>query len=303
MHERSLALRRQGLADGPATKESWCDLGGSLNNFAMRLRDGGAGAEAVVLLRQAVEAQHEALRVDPVYERSRWFLRNHLMNLAQAERRMDDAAAAIESYREAIRIGEGLVGDFPELVMHQNNLALDLNALATLELEAGQMAEALRHKERMLFLVEVLAKGVGENLPGPKDLANLQQDLARLCALGPDPESRNPARAVELAKAAVENDPTHPTAWHALGLAHCMAGSPEEAIAAVEKSIELTGTGDALNWFVRCMARWQLGDQDGARSDYNLALEWLRSDLSKPYRGIAEPYQVEASKRLKPGNR
>jgi tetratricopeptide (TPR) repeat protein len=297
-HRRSEELRRRFVAEHPESREGWCDLGAGLNNFAIRLRDAGDPAASLVLLQQAVEAQQKALQISPSWRRARWFLRIHFMNLARAQRKLEDRAAAMESWRAAVRTGDELVREFPQVRQHRNELAMDLRALSDMELDTGLVAEALRNRERVVSLVAELVGESGPPLPNRQSLADLQQSLSRLYALGPEAELRDAARAVTLAKAAVENHPHSPTAWHALGLAHCMAKAPQEAIAATEKSMELTGAGDALNWFVRAMIRHQLGDTGGAGRDFARALEWLRHDGSTSYRQIAVPYQEEAAKLL-----
>ena len=48
--------------------------------------------------------------------------------------------------------------------------------------------------------------------------------------------------ALDLARTAVATEPTFHDWWHTLGVAHCRLGHWKEAIAAIEKSRELSGS-------------------------------------------------------------
>jgi uncharacterized protein HemY len=58
-------------------------------------------------------------------------------------------------------------------------------------------------------------------------------------ATSPDSKFRDPKRAVELAKKAVKLAPKEGNYWNTLGVAQYRASDWKEAIAALEKSIEL----------------------------------------------------------------
>jgi superkiller protein 3 len=99
--------------------------------------------------------------------------------------------------------------------------------------------------------------------------------LAWLLATAPDAQVRDPARAVELAKRAVELVPKAGFIWNTLGAAHYRAGDWKAAIAALEKSMELRKGGDSNDWFFLAMAHWQLGEKDKAREFYDRAVQWM----------------------------
>jgi Flp pilus assembly protein TadD len=99
-------------------------------------------------------------------------------------------------------------------------------------------------------------------------------DLAWLLANCPDLKFRNPRRAVEVARNAVEAAPKQGTFWNTLGVAHYRAGDWKPAIAALEKSMALRGGGDAWDYCFMAMARWQSGDHDAARKWYGRAVRW-----------------------------
>src|SRR5262249_34546615 len=73
--------------------------------------------------------------------------------------------------------------------------------------------------------------------------------FAWLLTTGPDPKFRDAARAVEVAKKAVESVPESGWAWTTLGVAHYRAGDWKAAIAALDKSMELSKGGGINDWF------------------------------------------------------
>ena len=77
----------------------------------------------------------------------------------------------------------------------------------------------------------------------------------------PNLKVRDPGRAVDLAKKAVELLPNVGTLWNTLGVAHFRAGDWKAAITALEKSIELHGEdngvpkgGECSDWLVMAIS-------------------------------------------------
>src|SRR5262249_22089469 len=105
--------------------------------------------------------------------------------------------------------------------------------------------------------------------------AQAHNDLAWLLATCPDEKRRDPNRAVDLAKKAVELAPKEGAYWNTLGVAHYRAGDWKAAIAALDKSRELRTGGDVFDFFFLAMAHHKLGNQDEARKYYDRAVEWL----------------------------
>jgi tetratricopeptide (TPR) repeat protein len=105
--------------------------------------------------------------------------------------------------------------------------------------------------------------------------------LAWILANRPEVNLRNPKRAVELAKKAVQLVPKNRIFWQTLGYAEYRAGNWKSAITALEKVKELGSPGDSLEWFPLAMAHWKLGDKDQARALYDKASEWMDKNLPK----------------------
>jgi tetratricopeptide (TPR) repeat protein len=114
----------------------------------------------------------------------------------------------------------------------------------------------------------------------PQNLRTLN-NLAWLLATCPDLKLRDPKRAVELAKEAVEMAPKDGMCWNTLGAASYRAGDWKAAVAALEKSMELRQGGDSFDWFFFAMAQFQLGEKDTARQWYDKAVVCMEKNQSK----------------------
>jgi tetratricopeptide (TPR) repeat protein/WD40 repeat protein len=108
-----------------------------------------------------------------------------------------------------------------------------------------------------------------------RDQALELNNQAWLLATNPDAKLRDPARAVELAQKAVDLCPKHAMYRNTLGVAQYRAGSWKQAVAALDKSMELGNPPHRLDWFFLAMAHWQLGDQALARKWYRAAALWM----------------------------
>jgi tetratricopeptide (TPR) repeat protein len=120
----------------------------------------------------------------------------------------------------------------------------------------------------------------------------LENQLAWGLVTNPKPELRVPARAVKLAKKAVELAPKAGYTWNTLGVAQYRAGDWQAAINALEKSMELRQGGDSGDWFFVAMDRWQLGEKVAAQKWYQAAALWLarhspKNDEYKQFRAEA----------------
>lgn len=257
----------------------------------------------------AIAAFREAIEGHPDYLLAR-------VNLGRALEIKGDADGAIAQLRQAVRDG---------------NLALHHNDLGNVLVHSGHRDEAIECYKKALALdpnlwiarynlgtvllekKECLAEAIAslQNVIASKRKAlelhpednGCRNDLAWFLVTCTYPPLRDPVEGVRLAQKAVEVAPNSGVFWNTLGVAHYRAGSWKEAVAALEKSMQLRGGGDSSNWFFLAMASWQLGEKDKARQWFDKAVEWIDKNMPKSkemgrFRAeAAELLKIEAKKK------
>jgi tetratricopeptide (TPR) repeat protein len=124
----------------------------------------------------------------------------------------------------------------------------------------------------------------------------IKNDLAWLLVTCPDAKLRDPAQAVTMAKQAVEGDP-RPAYWNTLGAAECRAGNYKQALAALQRSMDLSRGGDSFDWFFVAMAHARQHDRDEARKWYDKAVAWM--EKNKPNDAELVRFREEAEELMK----
>jgi serine/threonine protein kinase/tetratricopeptide (TPR) repeat protein len=180
---------------------------------------------------------------------------------------------------DARNVGRAVV-ELLEVLEAQNNLA------AVNELRREHPPETLAAAFKLAALVEVtyrrdekraiaLSRKAIQLVPN----GSHANELAWYLATHADPQFRDPATAVELARVAVDVQPTVGRYWNTLGVARYRAGDCKAAIADLEKSMELHNGGDSFDWFFLAMSHWQLGNKDEARQWYDRAVGWMERNV------------------------
>jgi tetratricopeptide (TPR) repeat protein len=90
-----------------------------------------------------------------------------------------------------------------------------------------------------------------------------------------DVSFHDPARAVGLAKRAVDLALGDGNLWNTLGVAHYRAGNWKAAVESLTRAADLEEGGTAFDFFFLAMAHWKLGATDEARKWYDRAIEWM----------------------------
>ena len=103
-------------------------------------------------------------------------------------------------------------------------------------------------------------------------------------------------RAAELARKAVALEPQVAKYWGTLGIAYYRHGDWKDALAALEKCVELRKGDVNVDEFVLAMTHWRLGNKDEARKWYDKAVEWMAKN--KPEDVQLRRYQTEAAELL-----
>jgi Tfp pilus assembly protein PilF len=134
--------------------------------------------------------------------------------------------------------------------------------------------------------------------------ADAHNRLAWFLATCPDTTVRNPEQALAHARSAVElgmkaGEPAAKQTqyWNTLGVAEYRARNWKEAIPSLEKA-EALAPGELFAWnaFFLAMARWQLGEQEQARKEYEQAVQWM--EKSQPKNEELRRFRAEAEELL-----
>jgi tetratricopeptide (TPR) repeat protein len=175
-------------------------------------------------------------------------------------------------------------------------LELDPKCAPTHQCLSVALAMQGKHDEAIAALQRALE--LDPNQPARR--ASLVLELnkrAWTLATSPDPKARDPKRAVELAKEAVQIAPKQRGIWNTLGAAQYRAGDWKAALTALEKSMELHQGGDAFDWFFLAMSYWRLGEKEKAREWFDRAVQGTEK-LPLNQREELRRFQTEAEELL-----
>ncbi len=216
-----------------------------------------------------------ALKLDPGYPDARLSRGLCYHQLKQYDLALADYNKVLEldpDYHVLAYIGRALVycdqkkydmalADYNEALKLAPDYAGAYNMRATLYCVQKQYEQALADWRKALEL--------------EPDSPNWRHNLA-LCLLNcPDPQFRDTARALELAKEAVKAFAQDAGAWSVLGQAHYRGGDYQGAVEALEKASELDYPRKARNGFFLAMAHWKLGHKEQAHAVYQQAAAWM----------------------------
>jgi tetratricopeptide (TPR) repeat protein len=247
-------------------------------------------------LEQAIAEYRQAIKLDPKDAR----LRNNLATALGSQGRLDETIAQLQS---AIELD-------PKLATAHSNLGAALyrqgkldQAIAecrkAIELGANDanahyyLGAALRDLGKLEKAIASYWKAIQIN---PR-FAQQANDLGWRLATAPDPKQRDGRQAVAFAELAVKAAPTEGNYWNTLGAAQYRAGNWKEAVAALEKSMQLRKGGDAFDWFFLAMAHRQLGDKENAHQWFDQAVQWM--DKQVPKHDELRRFRAEAAELLK----
>jgi WD40 repeat protein/Flp pilus assembly protein TadD len=111
------------------------------------------------------------------------------------------------------------------------------------------------------------------------------------------PSARDPARAVALARVAVELTPDESLHLNTLGVALYRAMRYAEAVPVLQRSLVAgAGEADPYDLFFLAMARHRLGDSAAARAEFDRAVRWLDAhpDMDPRWTADLKSFRTEA---------
>jgi serine/threonine protein kinase len=263
LHDKALQLRKDIVRLrteklGPAHRDTLESMNNLANSYAALRRLG----EALELHQKTLALRQATLGADHPHS---------LMSLNNVA----NCYTALGQHEEALRLHEEILAarrssfgeDDRETLLSMNNVAYLYGVL-------GRHADAIRLHQRTL---ELRTAKLGLDHP---DTLYSMNALAWMLATAPDLTLRNPGRAVELSRKAVDLAPNERDYRNTLGVACYRVGDWKGAVTALGKSMELSEGGDCSDWFFLAMARWRLGDKDQARKWYDKAVGWMEKEKS-----------------------
>jgi eukaryotic-like serine/threonine-protein kinase len=292
-HEESVAVLRE-IKDRVESPLSWNDLGAALSkgdrtdealhcferaleldpdyvvsllNAASLLGRFGRSAEAQALLERATVLQPDSVRA--------WDLR------AQQEIALERPADAERSLLRQLELEPGgarVIGNLgfarAKQGRHEEAIA-DYERSLAIDPTSSNVWVNLGNAHNKLGNFEGATESLRRALEIEPDDPTNHNNLAWRLATWSDETLRRPEEAVRFAERAVELAPAEGDFWNTLGVARLAAGDDEGAVAALERSAELRGGGDANDWLVLGLACLRLGRAEEARVWYERSLEWL----------------------------
>jgi serine/threonine protein kinase/tetratricopeptide (TPR) repeat protein len=314
-HRKSVVLLEKLVADFPGPPGYREDLCMSRTNLAAVLKEIGRLPEGIRLYEQALEDQEKLVREFPEAPQYQRTLAATYQNLGVMHNADGQRARAEAAYGKAIAVVEKLAARFEAFAEYQQLLAYCYHNRGNLLRESGRLPDAekdyakalairkqlvekfpgvLAYRQELGQSYDVLGVLLGRTMREREalaafraalalnpDNARLKDRFSLLLATCVDPALRDPAEAVVLAKAAVEQDPHNDNYRLTLGVALYRASDWKASVAALEAADKLSQTGATWKGLVRAMALWRLGNKLDARKYYDDAAAQLEKDASQ----------------------
>jgi tetratricopeptide (TPR) repeat protein len=288
LYRRALELDRAAVRAEPNNPRFQAELALVLEGQGLFFFDTGRSYQAETALRDALEIRQKLLaggRMKGTIER---YVARNFANIGRVQAAAGQTQEAGKSYREAMKVLERSVKEYPEAANLRSELVNSYLQLVGLLCKRGRQTEAAELYRKALKV-------------DPED-PGVNNELAWFLATTPETGLRNAALAVRLAKKAVAVQPESAYCWNTLGVARYRNGDHKAAVADLQKSMSLRAGGDSFDWFFLSMANGRLGDHDEARRWFDRAVQGM--DRHKPhdqelrrFRTEAETLLAEADKR------
>ncbi len=218
-------------------------------------------------------------------------------------RAQGDIEKATGYYDKAIAVLAKLVEEFPHDVSNRQELALAQHNRGLHFQFSGDKQQA---REQFGKATANYAKSI-EECPGTQLTYECQyvrslNNYAWFLASCPQIEFRDPVKSIKLAQEAISLAPDQWEYWNTLGVARYRARQWNEALAALDRSCQLGGGGNAFDFFFIAMAHYQLGQKEKADEFYVKAVHDSEggSPLLEPVHHLRQEAEGLLGKRSEP---
>lgn len=217
------------------------------------------------LTEEAIAHRRRALEANPRHPGYQRGLRDDFFVLTLALRCQGDHAAIAQAARTLAQVRSD---DWHSTLKAAEMTALgaQLAVSATATPAEQVLLEGYREQVRSL-VTSALERG--------DEAPEVLNDAAWFLVTCPDVGSRDPGRALALARRAVEARPDNGTYWNTLGAAEYRAGNWQAAVSALEEAITRRQGGTSEDWTFLAMAHWQLGERQVATTWYEKLVQEL----------------------------
>jgi eukaryotic-like serine/threonine-protein kinase len=237
---------------------------------------------ALVFFRLGKHQESELLHEEVLESKRRVLGHEHpdtldsMFNLGLLLYNQERCEEAASMHKEVLETRRRVLGpEHPDTLKSINELASAFNCLGQFEEAESLFKEVIGLQRRVL----------GEEHPATLlSIDNLSIVYGCWCwhlATDADPENRDPEKATELARLAVELNPASADNYNDLGVALYRVGKYQESAEALEKADAMIDGGAPQYRIFLAMAHWQLGNKERARSSFAEGAAWIQENSTE----------------------
>jgi tetratricopeptide (TPR) repeat protein len=286
----AVASRSQSAVTYPQVPGYRYQLANAYTVLAMHLHAAGRYSEAEQSYRQALETNRDLATLYP----SKQFCQRHLglsyHLLGVLLQDMGKNQEAKRLHREGLIAGAQPPSAFQDRADFQIVVCKMIAYVAGQLFPLGERSLAFHFLEQATQYQEAALKAKPNHKPYLQALQARRIDLFWKLVPYPDPQFLKPGQMLEFAKKAIDIDSKTGTAWQMYGIARYRLGDWKGAIAALQKSLEVSKTETEITkvsaWFFLAMASERLGEHAKARSWYAKAVQGMEHPSSIDYRRL-----------------
>jgi tetratricopeptide (TPR) repeat protein len=272
----AVAIRRELLAASPEQSSLRLELAQAIHKLALLCHLQGENGESLKLQRESIGLYEKLFNDFPdvlEYRRQLGAAYHEFAGVLFVTGLTPDAEIA---HRRATFHLDRLAEASPQSMVYQLNAAEYHSALGQTLAHGAHGTEAAAEFDRALAYYEVALEDFSAQL-------RPHAELAAFLATCPAVQFRDPERAAQHARRALQLDPDLPDAWRSLGIALYYKKEWATANQAFEKSFELQSVRPNVeDYFYRAIIAWHRERPDEARRWYQTGLERWPAQPGRP---------------------